>query len=136
MSDRYNTFSTLSFSDWTQVLIFLTSRGCKVTKLRRHMPGHVRTKSADSEIYRIWASFFASWNMFLHCMQHNMCLSISKSHLQLPRGQDHGKGHTESHMPWAVSLARFSSYIFKCHQHRHHCLEKKRMPYSESAPTN
>ena len=31
----------------------------QVTELLRHMSSHVRTESADFEIYRIWVSFLA-----------------------------------------------------------------------------
>ena len=51
------------------------------------MLGHVRTKSADFVIYRIWASFEGFWSDLLHYRQHNWCLLISRSHIQLPRGQ-------------------------------------------------
>ena len=87
-------------------------------------------------VYRTWVSSIAFWSMFLHCMQHIWCLLISRSHIQLPRGQ----GHARSRLPWGVSLAHFSHYSFnfiailslgarghsleqnEC-QIRHHCQE-------------
>ena len=35
------------------------------------MSGHVRMKSADFAIYRIWASFVAFWSALLHSRQHH-----------------------------------------------------------------
>ena len=79
---------------------------CQVRLSYDVMSGHVRTKSADFEIYRIWARFVAFWSVLLHCRQHNWCLWISRSHIQLPWGQ----GHARSRVPWAVSVAHFSRY--------------------------
>ena len=70
------------------------------------MSGHVRTKSADFVIYRIWAGFAAFWSVLLHCRQHNWCLRIYRSHIKLPLGQ----GHARSRVPWAVFAAHFSRY--------------------------
>ena len=57
-------------------------------------------------IYRIWAIFVAFWSVLLHCRQHNWCLWIYTTHIQLLWGQGHGR----SQVPWAVSVAHFSSY--------------------------
>ena len=80
-----------------------------VTELWRHMSGQSQTKSADFAIYRIWASFVAFWSLLLHSRQHHWCLWISRSHIQLPRGQ----GHARSRVPWSVSVAHFSRYNSK-----------------------
>ena len=53
-------------------------------EIRYHTWRHVRSKSADFAIYRIWVSSIAFWSVFLHCMQRNWCLWISRSHIQLP----------------------------------------------------
>ena len=63
----------------------------------------VRLKSADFAIFRIWMSFIAFWSVFLHCRQHNWCLWISRSHIQLPPG-------SRLSVPRAVSVAHFSRY--------------------------
>ena len=82
---------------------------CQLTKLWRHMSGHVRAKSADFAINRIWASFVAFWSVHLHSRQHHCCSWISRSHTQLPRGQ----GHARSQVSWFVSAAHFSRYNYK-----------------------
>ena len=78
----------------------------QVTELRRHISGHVGTKSADFAIYRIWASFIAFWSILSHSRQHHWWLWISRRHIQLPLGQ----GHTRSQVPWSVFLAHFSHH--------------------------
>ena len=44
--------------------------------------------------------------VLLDCRQHNLCLWISRIHIQLPCGQ----GQARFRVPWAVSVAHFSRY--------------------------
>ena len=79
---------------------------CQLTKLWRYMSGHVRTKSVDFAIYRIWVGFIAFWRMVLSCIKHNWCLLMSRSHMQLLWGE----GNARSRLSLVVSVSHFSRF--------------------------
>ena len=68
------------------------------------MTSYIRScSSADFAIYRIWARFVTFWSVLLYCRQHNWCLWISRSHIQLPRIKV-TQGHAcHGPFPWLTS---------------------------------
>ena len=88
---------------------------------------------------RILRSIVSDWvsslsGLFFHRSQYNWCLWISRSHMQLPRGQ----GQARARVPWAVSVVHFTRYNsnFIAILNPWSLLRANVMSYLESTPTH